>query len=423
MWSIIYTAYAVIGLIILPLLVLKPRFIKPVIIAILVGSAGLVIHGKLLVDKYLMAVVVLAIICAVLIGKLRITKEPQKRIDRVHQWIFFLMLLYFIFQILRGALVYSEVRTLLWIIYFVMLGIISFFLTHNNLPKLSREKISLIIVLSALLYLITYLMTGYFITGYVVKETGVVRPRLEGFQGVYWPQTVNATFMLVIVLPAAILLLRSKRHWPKILSIVLFMVSSITASFYQVKSAWLAIFSSLIVAPTIFSFRKAILLFFIFLILITLLGTLNKDFFNQIINFPRDVIMADKVRLAHLIIPFQAIKESSVYALFGYGFDSHRTVLIPYMEEKSNNIVSVGYTSSFSALLVDTGLMGLFLLFLNFIFIARKIILKKNNPVKIMLLASLVLTGLWLPMTEVLGVMLFYFIIMPGGLLIQLNES
>jgi len=423
MWSVIYTIYAVVGLIILMLLILKPHFIKPVIIVVLVGAAGLVIHGNLLVDKYLMAVVILAIIFAIFIGKLRLIKEPQKGIDKAHQWIFFLMITYFIFQTLRSALVYEQLRPLLWIIYFVMLGIMSFFLTHNNLPKLNRQKISLIIVISALFYFTAYVMAGYFIVGYVVETTGMVRPNLKGFQGVYWPQTVNAAFMLVIALAAAIFLFRGKRHLPKILSIALFIVVSITAYYYRINSAWIAIFSFLIVAPTIFSFRKAILWFLVLLTLIALLGTVNKDFFNQIIKFPQNVIMSDKVRLAHLRIPLQAIRESPIYALFGYGMDSHRTVLIPYMEEESNKVVSVGYTAGFSALLVNTGLMGLLLLLLNFTFVARKIIIKKNNPGKIILLTSLALTAVWLPITQVLGIILFYFMIMPGGLLIQLNEA
>jgi hypothetical protein len=425
MWIFIYILYAIIGLILILLLILRPYLIKPAIIAVLIGTAGLVIKGRLLVDKYFMAIIALAIIFIICIDRFRFIKKPQKEIDTLHQWIFFLMIGYLIIQALRSALVYDRIGPLIWIIYFIMLGILSFFLTHNNLPKLDRKKISLIIVVSTLFYLTIYLVDGYV----AEKIRGITRWSLQGME---WSYTANAVFALVIAPAAAIFLLKSEKRWHKILGITFFIISSVTAYYYRSDSAWIALLSFLIVSPTIFSFRKVILWYLIFLILIALLAIINRNYFNFIVNFPERLISVvfamfngrgDFDRYIHLRIPFRTIEGNAIYALFGHGFDSYKIVLIPYLEKAYNTHIVTVSTTGFSALLVDTGLVGFILLFLNFIFTAIKIIIQKNNPGKIILLTSLTITAMWLPITQVLGVILFYFLIMPGGLLIQLSET
>ncbi len=117
------------------------------------------------------------------------------------------------------------------------------------------------------------------------------------------------------------------------------------------------------------------------------------------------------------------MQEGPVSAIFGHGIDSYKIVLIPYLEKEYNIGTESGASTGFTSLLVDTGLVGFILLLLNFVLVARRIIFKKANPGRIILFVSLALTAAWLPITQVLGIMLFYFMIMPGGLLLQLNAD
>jgi len=56
------------------------------------------------------------------------------------------------------------------------------------------------------------------------------------------------------------------------------------------------------------------------------------------------------------------------------------------------------------------------------LFVAGKIIIRKKNPYRLLLLLSLVFTFLWLPVINMVDIMLFYLLIMPKGLLLQLSQ-
>ena len=78
----------------------------------------------------------------------------------------------------------------------------------------------------------------------------------------------------------------------------------------------------------------------------------------------------------------------------------------------------------FPALLIDTGWLGILLLIMNFLFVAYEIFsYNKRRFTTYLLWCSLSVTFLWLLVSNIQDIMLFYLMIMPGGLLALLSET
>jgi hypothetical protein len=74
----------------------------------------------------------------------------------------------------------------------------------------------------------------------------------------------------------------------------------------------------------------------------------------------------------------------------------------------------------FTALLVETGIVGLGLLMINFFLAGLEIIFFRPKGMKLMLLYCLALAFAWILITDPFDIVLFYLIIMPAGLFYQL---
>jgi hypothetical protein len=79
-------------------------------------------------------------------------------------------------------------------------------------------------------------------------------------------------------------------------------------------------------------------------------------------------------------------------------------------------------TNTITALVTETGCIGLLLLASNFYFVARRIFRERSNPWRGALLASLGLTGFWMTVTNVMDIALCYMLLMPSGLLIYMSK-
>ena len=79
-------------------------------------------------------------------------------------------------------------------------------------------------------------------------------------------------------------------------------------------------------------------------------------------------------------------------------------------------------TEAITNLLVDTGMVGLLLLLINFVLVALQIFRFKGNPNRNVLVLSLFIMFGWLFVINIVDVTLFYLMIMPYGFLIQLSR-
>ncbi len=432
--------YVTIGFVLTGLVALKPKRFWPLLIIVTVGTAGIMVGGKYtFLDEYLTACILFGGFLALSLGAVHLRKERENIWEQFHKWVFLLMVGYMIVQSLQGLMVLESLRKIRWVVYYGMLGITAFMVSNKGFPVPSRRKVSLIVSGSALVYLISYLLHG------LLTETlrGISRFEVQPGE---WSTTAYALFPLVIAIPSAIFLFGDRDYKYRLVGWATLIAGILAAFYYYSRTSWLVIFAFLFIALFKLGLRKVLLLLLCFLLVFGLyfgtgnrgeltrransfLGELSRS--AQSIRFWDVSSRTDIDRKVHLQVGFISVAENWKTFLFGYGFRTHGIVISPYLKrlyedhglpQLAAKVKDDEGTEGFTALLVDTGWVGMLLLGMNFLFVAHKILIQKKNPNRIILLLSLFFAFLWLPVINMVDIMLFYLLIMPGGLLVQLSR-
>jgi hypothetical protein len=138
---------------------------------------------------------------------------------------------------------------------------------------------------------------------------------------------------------------------------------------------------------------------------------------------------SDLGRVLLIKVAFISISDSWGHFFFGYGYRMSGWIIAPHL---NNLFLSHGIqyaiitdnvgAEAFTNIVVETGMVGLTLLALNFFLVGRQIFKQKSNPNRIMLLLSLLIIAGWLFVIDILDIVLFYLAIMPSGVLVQLSR-
>lgn len=436
-----FVIYGIIGIILMGIVATKPKYFWSILIVVSVGTVGMMVGGRYtFLDEYLIGCILFGGLLAISMGALTFRKSRENTWDHLHKWIFLLMIIYMIVQSLRGLIVLESLGKIRWIVYYGMLGIIMFMISNKGFPVPSNREISLIVSSTTLGYLIFYIVYGLF--SEIVN--GISRWDLQCTE---WGSTAYSLFPLVIAIPAAIFLLKDRNRVYQRVGLATLIIAALAAFYYDSRVSWLVIFGFLFIYLFKLGIRKVILIIFSFLIIFSLYFGISdrvelvkgiSSFFGELsrtaqsIRF-RDVsAKTDIFREAHLYAGFISITENWKTLLFGHGFRVHGFVISPHLRRVYTQynlsqfaamVEDAVSTEGFTALLVDTGVVGIMLLVINFLFVARKIFVQKRNPNRNLLLLSLIFAFLWLSVINMVDIMLFYFLIMPNGLVVQLSQG
>jgi len=388
-------------------------------------------------DEFLVGCLLFGIFLAIMVGPGTSRKIPATTLSRLSEWVFILMVVYMLVESLRGLLILGGLQKIRWIVFYLMIGALSFVISLNNFPIPSGRKIALIVSGSTLAYLGIYIGHG------LISEIvfGVNRYNL---QLIYWGTSAYALFLVAVGVPSALLLFKDKNPFFKLIGWCTLLTAIFAAFYYDSRVCLLAIPVFLIALIPSFSFRKLFSFSLVF-IFVVILGAsfFLPSYYRDFANWKRDFLgftetiynprksNVDIDRLFLLQSAFQSIGESLETCLFGYGFRTYGYIISPKMRElyaQNNNPEmakkvkeDVG-AETFTALVVDTGIVGLFLLVINFLLVGLRIFFQKGNSNRIMLLSSLLIISFWSLVIYYLDIVLFYFAIMPSGLLIQLSR-
>jgi len=438
MWQIVF--YGISSTVLIGTLALRPKLFWPMLIIVTVGTAGIMVGGQYtFLDEYLTGCILFGSLLAILVGRITLYKTRKGAWDQLHQWIFFLMVIYMIVQAFRGLIVLESLRKIRWVIYYGMLGILSFVISQKGFPVPNVRKLSLMISGSGLAYLILYLAHGIF--------TEVVRgiSRFDVQPG-EWSTSAYALFFLSIGIPSAIFLIKDRSYRYRRVGWVVLVAATLASFYYYSRVSLLVVLAFSFVLLFKLGIRKVIFIIFSVLVIFSLYSVIGNvtrrpmtranDVFRetlrstQSIRFWDDSSKTDVDRKVHVLAGFSAVTENWRSFLFGYGFRTHGVMISPHLKRlyKAKRLPHLARrvrddesTEGFTALLVDTGLIGMLLLGMNFLFVAHKIFVQKRNPHRTILLLSLLFTFLWLPVINMIDIMLFYLTIMPNGLLVQLS--
>lgn len=411
----------VLGFVIVGVVAVKPKIFWPMLIVVTVGTAGLMVPtiGICLVDEYLAVCVLIGGLLVISMRPILFRKGQRDDLSYLHMLAFFFMIIYMVIQSARGLLLWGDWRLSRWVIYYVMLGMLSFVISRDDFLVPNRKKMLSIILWSALVYFAAYLAHGLYTQ--IVRGFSYASPNI---QGVEWSGSTYAVFPLVVVMPAVIFLFKDSARSQRCIGWAVIIIALIIGYFYDSRSAWISVLAFMIVSPTLLRVRQTALWMLIF-------GGLTFFFYGYFIDFLRMLVMSAALhevseagRLMQVRAAFSAVSTDWITLFFGYGIHSHHFVIGPYLGKIGySSISSSDYVrvSGFSGLLVDTGLIGILLLGANFLFTALKILTQKKTG-RIILLLALFLVFIWLIISKIEDIVLFYLMIMPSGLLVQLSK-
>lgn len=415
-----------------------PKLFWPALIVFTVGTAGLMIRGYTVIDEFLLACIIAGILYAIIARKQIIKRKPQGKLNYAHQVFFLLLMGYLVFESLRGIVVMESLQKFRWVFFFGLLGITAFLVTKDGLHVPGSRRMYAIVASTTLAYLAVYILSGF------VSENIFQFSRWD-LQTTYWATTAYALFPLVIGVPSALFLVRDKRNSYKFLGWGTIAASLIAVTYYESRVGLiiLAVFIITLIFSSGFG-RGLLILFSLLIIIACLFGILYgqeleekalyyyEDVSKTLVGlYNWDVSSSDIDRKVHMEAGFLSIKENATNLLFGYGFRTSGTVISPYLKKLFEDRGFPGLaavvrddesTEGYTAMLVDTGLAGMLLLIINFVLTCCQIVLSKGNPNRLALLLSALLALLWLPVINMLDITLFYFLIMPSGLLVQLSR-
>jgi len=411
---------------------LKPKLFWPILIFVAIGTAGLMVQGYCLIDECFIGCILLGGMLAILVRAVSLRKDQGDNLDYLHGWIFLLMIIYMLIESLRGLLLGEDWRIVRWIIYYLMLGMLVFIASKRAFPVPDVKKLPLIVSRSALLYFGLYLAYGVFSE----KLRGISR---FSMQGIEWSGSAYAMFPLVIAMPASIVLLKDNVRTHRWVGWATLATTIISAFFYNSRVSLLVILSYFVISLPKLRLHRVVLFLLLFLVILWSFSggegrEINKKIHSistQIFESAKDLWSpreSDLDRHLHMRASFITVSEDWTSLLFGYGVHSHRFAITPHLKilyaQYLPHVVlgDIVRTTGFTALLVDTGLTGMLLLGLNFLFVARRILFQKNSPGRGILLLATLFTFLWLLVSNIQDIMLFYLMIMPSGLLIQLSR-
>lgn len=402
------------------------------LIVIATGTAGLMIGGHAVVDEVLVSSLVIGVLYFVTLNKIRLKKVIKSKTESWHALFFFCYTGYMIFEAFRSLLTVGDLTAYRWIFYYLLVAIISLLASTTVFSIPDRNQICRLITISALVYFVSYLAHGY------LSEILRNISRWD-LQGVEWSGSAYAVFPLIIAIPAAIGLIINGPARRKILGFLLIIVAILVANYYDSRTAWIILLTFFLIALVFLKGKKIIIIalsvFIIFLAINGHLETYADSFYRwygkAFSLFSGSVKDSDADRYLHFRIAFLAVKKSPTDFLFGYGLNVHKSVIGYYYQELARsyslNIAPKGptaitRTTGLTAILVDSGFIGLFLLAINFIFTAVTIIRMKGTG-KILALTSLIFLALWLPVSNILDIVLLYLMIMPFGLLEKMAKE
>lgn len=430
---------ALAGLAVTAIVAIRPKRVWSLLIAGSIITSGMMPRGYTLVDELSTAFLILGAFLMIAITSETRVRMDADRIARLHQFFFSLMIAYMIFQSARGLVELEDLRKIRWVAFYGVIGLLTIVLRIRGFTLPSRRQVIWTVTLSTLVY-----VTVYTLHGLMAELFGASRWDL---QLVWWGTPAYTLLPVAVAMPAVIFCLKDRDQRHRNTGWITLVVTIIAALYYDSRVALLSILMLLIVAlPRLGIKRFAVgLLWFVVVLSVFLsliwpsyrdLRFFAEDLFGSASALWRrqeDVSRARDIdRYAHMQVAFPSIADNWKTLLFGHGYRAHGRVISPHLralyEEYGRADLAAGVqddqsTEGFTALLVDTGIVGLLLLIANFLVVAWQVLHEKTNRYRLVILSSLIMLFLWLFVINILDITLFYLAIMPSGLLLLMARS
>lgn len=434
----------IIGFTLVGIVVKKPKLFWPLLIIVNILGIGPSLMKYFFWDKVLTVFILLGALMRIAIDR----GQPGNVVKRDdHKLIFILWIGYMIMESVIGVIANSDQRIIFWVFVYAMLGLLSYILYYRgkdfSFPPI--RQFSLIVLVTVLVYNTALLAYGVIVEN-VLKAMGVPYGRFAAqfvFRDSFvWSPPSISSYPTLIGMPAVIFAMNDRSFKVRMLVLVSLILMMAAAFYYDSRAAYIIIFCIILVSLPKIKFNKIITVMLIFFsIFYYFTGKrMISNFFSEEIISSAALVWApskrDLPRQKHTVAAFMRLTDNVRTFFVGDGMYSHKTTMIPFMakayEGMPAEIVVIAKpdsqvdeflrTNAFSALLIDTGIIGMLTLIFLFIGTAYKVIARKG-PYQAILLATLLLTFMWQFSVNTTGILLFYLLFMPCGIVDQVSKA
>jgi hypothetical protein len=383
------------------------------------------------------------------------SKESERRAV-FYMWLAFMILVSFV-----GIFRNDDMRIVRWVVFYVSFGLLAF-ITYNYshvFQPPAFKSIIRIIVITSLIYNVFYMAYGLAWDIILDSPTGHFASQFVQYSLV-WSGSAIAAYPTLLGVPASLIIMNEKNEWyEKMAGWVVLMLTMIQGHYYDSRMTWVVLLGCVGVSIRIFKLRYLALMVLIFVVIFSVYGRQqnlelkdrSKDFFGNLLEGVSTLFVSGDKGDVNRRLQFHAaimrLTENPVTFFVGDGMYSHRTTIIPAVEElfahyldnkerkkpagwddarpgewHTDNTGSFDLfrTTGFSGLIVDAGVVGMMLFLANYIYVAL-LLLRQRSRYRVMLLYVLIISYCWLFVNDVKDVTILYLLIMPGGILEQLS--
>ena len=441
-----------IGFTVMVIVSMRPRLFWHMLIIVNIVGNGPRLMGYFFWDELLTGCVILGALLRLSL----LNTKPQKNVSNpAHMFVFFLWVSYMVIESIMGIMVNNDLRIIRWILFYIELGLLSSILYYRSgeFPFPPVRQFSIVVLITTAIYYIAYLAHGMIIESMLgIGTLGRVAAQYltEGF---LWSGSAMAIFPTLIAMASAIFLMNDSSFKVRMLVLFSMVLMMLVGFYYDSRLSWVIIFAICLVSFKRFRLAKLISIIVLFGLIFQIfmpnypIGKFLYTLFEgtQTLWHAGESGMGRKLQFEAGLL---RLTDNPRTLLVGDGIYSHRFTITPYVNElyrktepefrRAFNVPgyeeiraakdvgpggkTIFRTTAFSALVIDTGIIGMMLFYLNYIFTGLKLIKQKSTE-RIILLTILFLAFMWLFNNNISEVVFLYILIMPRGLLEQLSTA
>ena len=436
---VVYSFYLIFGFyLFLNIFKRQKKFLELSVISIIFGS-GPMIFGYPLLDEYLIIMLLAAVYIKSSIKNNTSIININNRSDlKFHNFMFYLLIICFLINSFRGMLVLDDLRMIRWILFFIILGFLSYIFC--NFRYLVNQKYLIKVVFyTTNFYFVVYFLHGLFFEIFLDLSK-------HDIQGNVWIGTSTAALPLILYGISLIFFWENYKGKKILFNIMLSLALVFSCSIFFssrvsiIILSFIAFYTFLILLKNkkIFIFLIPLMMTSVFLIIFSnnqLKNDIKKylpyDFKNNQISMPEKFNLKSKTGdLDRIIEPKAAIltiNNELDKLLFGHGWYVARIVMLDILNDLRSEVDlseikgKIHQPSAISAILVDTGIIGLLLFIINLFLCLVKIIKQSNHKIFVSIML------LFLPLLFFVGnitpLLLTFILIMPNNPILSMTKN
>jgi len=419
----------------------KPRMFWPLLIVVNLVGIGPTLMKYFFWDKALTAFIILGAL-----SRKRGDKHHVKSAVRASDYsvLFNVWIGYMIVESIIGVIANSDVRIVFWVFFYAMLGLLSSILYRRGgeFPFPSIRQFSIIALTTVLVYNIALLAYGVIVEQVLGLEAGRYAAQFVYRDTFVWAPPSISSYPSIVGIPAAVFAMNDRSFGVRVLALLSASVMAVAAFYYDSRAAYSVIAVGLVLSLGRMRVSGVLALAAIFITVFsynmgsTAVNNFLKTEVLESAQFVWSPSERDLPRQKHTVAGFLRVTDNVRTFFVGDGFYSHKVTIIPAMEKanedmpgeivpiKSQELRNDDFlrTNAFTALLIDTGVIGMLMLIALFLRCALRVIVRKG-PNRAILVSTLILAFAWQFSVNTTGLLLFYLLFMPLGLVERLSRE